>query len=98
MNDAGWTVDQGGAEPLRGAMLLQPGRTGAADQRNLGDSEGQQGTTNLEVSDRMAAMYLECETAGLGFHTAEPMWFCIKLIPNKRQTTTVDLAAKKSCD
>jgi hypothetical protein len=26
------------------------GRTGAADQRNLGDSKGQQGITNLEVS------------------------------------------------
>jgi hypothetical protein len=28
------------------------GRTGAADQRNLGDNRGQQGITNLEVSSR----------------------------------------------
>jgi hypothetical protein len=32
------------------------GRAGAATQRNLGDSQGQQGTTNLEVSGRFAAM------------------------------------------
>jgi 5-methylthioadenosine/S-adenosylhomocysteine deaminase len=71
MNDAGWTVDQACSAALRGATLLQPGRTGAADQRNLGDSEGQQGTANLEVIGRLAAMHLGLETPGARFHTAE---------------------------
>ena len=52
-------------------MLLQLGRTGATDQRNLGDSEGQRGTANLEVTGRLAAIHLGRETAGLRFHTAE---------------------------
>jgi hypothetical protein len=57
MNDAGWTVDQAcSAALLGGATPLQSGRTGAADQRNLGDSKGQQGTTNVEVSDRPQRM------------------------------------------
>jgi hypothetical protein len=43
------------ARPFGGATLLQLGRTGAADQRNLGDSEGQRGTANLEVIGRLAA-------------------------------------------
>jgi hypothetical protein len=47
------------------------GRIGAADGRNLGDSSGQQGITNLEVSGRLTAIHLRRETAGLGFHTAE---------------------------
>ena len=41
------------ARPFGGATLLQLGRTGAADQRNLGDSEGQRGTANLEVIGRL---------------------------------------------
>jgi hypothetical protein len=44
---------------------------GAADGRNLADSEGQQGTTKIEVSGRFTAIGLGRETAGLGFHTAE---------------------------
>jgi hypothetical protein len=47
------------------------GRAGAATQRNLGDSKGQQGITNLEVSSRFAVMHLGCEIAGVSFHTAE---------------------------
>ena len=43
---------------------------GAADGQNLGDSQGQQGTTNLEVSGRFTAPGPGRETAGLGFHTA----------------------------
>jgi hypothetical protein len=34
------------------------GRAGAATQRNLGDSKGQQGTTKAEVSSRFEAIYL----------------------------------------
>jgi hypothetical protein len=37
----------------------------------VGDSKGQQETTNLEVSGRFAAIYLGLETAGVRFHTAE---------------------------
>jgi hypothetical protein len=36
--------------PFGGATPLQSGCTGVADQRNLADSEGQQGATNVEVS------------------------------------------------
>jgi hypothetical protein len=43
------------ARPFGGATLLQSGCTGAADQRNLRDSEGQQGT-NVEVSGRLQRM------------------------------------------
>jgi hypothetical protein len=57
--------------PSGGATLLQPGRTGAADQRSLGDSEGQQGTANLEVSGRLVAMHLGRETPAARFLTAE---------------------------
>jgi len=44
------------ARPFGGATPFQPGRTGAADQRSLGDSEGQQGATNVEVSGRPQRM------------------------------------------
>jgi hypothetical protein len=47
------------------------GRTGAADWRNLGDSQGQQGTMNVEASGRFATIHLGSETPGLRFHTAE---------------------------
>jgi hypothetical protein len=47
------------------------GRTGAADRRNPGDNNGQQETTNLEVSGRFATMYLGRVCPGLRFHTAE---------------------------
>jgi hypothetical protein len=43
----------------------------AATRRNLEDSNGQVGTTNVEVRGRFAAVGLGRETAGLGFHTAE---------------------------
>jgi hypothetical protein len=56
--------------PPRRATPIQPGRTGAANQRNLRDNERQQGTTNLEVSGRMTAVYLECQRPGVRFHTA----------------------------
>jgi hypothetical protein len=63
-------------------LLEQPlspclGRAGAADGRNLGDSNGQQGTINHEVSGRFGAMYLGCETAGVRFHMARAAlpWF-----------------------
>ena len=53
------------------------GRSGAADWRDLGDSEGQQGTTNLEISGPFGAMYLGRETAGVHFHmvAATVPWF-----------------------
>ena len=47
------------------------GRTGAADHRNLEDSKGQQKTTNVEVSNCLAAIHLGRETPGARFHTAE---------------------------
>jgi hypothetical protein len=53
-------------EPLR----ARAGRAGAATRRNLGDSKGQQETTNVEVSGRFAATHLGSEIPGLGFHTA----------------------------
>ena len=53
-------------------LTAYAGRAGAATRRNLGDSKGQQETTNLEVSSRFAAIHLGGETAGLRFHTAEP--------------------------
>ena len=56
------------AEPT--APQSARGRIGAADGRNLADSEGQQGITNREVSGRFTAIGLGRETAGLGFHTA----------------------------
>jgi hypothetical protein len=40
-------------------------------RRNLGDSKGQQETTNLEVSSGFAATHLGSEIPGLRFHTAE---------------------------
>jgi hypothetical protein len=35
-----------------GPLTARAGRAGAATRRNLGDSKGQQGITNLEVSGR----------------------------------------------
>ena len=57
------------AEPT--APQSPRGRIGAADGRNLADSKGQEGISKIEVSGRFAAIGLGCETAGLGFHTAE---------------------------
>ena len=62
------------AEPT--ARRVPRGRIGAADGRNLGDSEGQQGITKIEVSGRFTAIGLGRETAGLGFYRAEPTGFC----------------------
>jgi hypothetical protein len=55
---------------LRGRDATPAGPHRAADQRNLGDSEGQRGTANLEVIGRLAA-HLGRETAGARFHTAQ---------------------------
>jgi hypothetical protein len=63
------SLDQSGV-PARGRVPW--GRTGAATRRNLGDSKGQQETTNLKVSGGFAAVHLGRETAGARFHTAEP--------------------------
>jgi hypothetical protein len=52
------------------------GRAGAATRRTLGDNEGQQGTTNVEVSSGFAALDVGSEIPGLRFHTAEPTGFC----------------------
>ena len=54
-----------------GPLSAWVGRAGAATRRNLGDSKGQQETTNLEVSSRFAAIHLGSEIPGLRFHTAE---------------------------
>jgi hypothetical protein len=54
-----------------GQLRTWMGRAGAATQRTLGDSSGQQGITNLEVSGHFTALGLGRESAGLGFHTAE---------------------------
>jgi hypothetical protein len=54
-----------------GPLSAWVGRAGAATRRNLADSEGQQGITNLEVSGRFTARGLGRETAGVSFHTAE---------------------------
>jgi hypothetical protein len=59
-----------------GPLSAWAGRAGAATRRNLADSEGQQGITNLEVSGRFTARGLGRETAGVSFHTAEPTGFC----------------------
>jgi hypothetical protein len=59
--------------PTVGPLTAWVGRAGAATRRDLGDSKGQQGTTNPEVSGRFAAIHLVRETPGLGFHTAEAM-------------------------
>src|SRR5215217_6336132 len=49
-------------------MLWDP--TGAADHRNLEDSQGQPETTNVEVCGRFAAIHL-ASPRWSGFHTAE---------------------------
>jgi hypothetical protein len=49
---------------------LPSGRTGAAAWRNLGDSKGQQRTTNVQFSGRFSGMYLGRECPGLRFHSA----------------------------
>ena len=57
-----------------GPLSAWVGRAGAATRRNLGDSKGQQGITNLEVSSRFAVMHLGCEIAGVSFH-GRSRWF-----------------------
>jgi len=70
MNDASWTVDQALQRGPSGARRYSSWAARAAGQWDLGDSEGQQGTANLEVIGRLAA-HLGRETAGVRFHTAE---------------------------
>jgi len=48
----------------QGPLTAWVGRAGAATGRNLGDSSGQQGITNLEVSSGFTAVGLGRETAG----------------------------------
>jgi hypothetical protein len=64
------------------------GRAGAATRRNLGDSNGQEGTTNVEVSSGFSAIDVGSEIPGLGFHTAEAR------ILVRLGTTTVWTAAR----
>jgi hypothetical protein len=59
-----------------GPLRAWVGRAGAATRRNLGDTKGQQETTNVEVSSGFAAIGLGREIAGLGFHTAEITGSC----------------------
>jgi hypothetical protein len=54
-----------------GPLTAWVGRAGAATRRNLGDSKGQQETTNVEVSSGFAAIDVGSEIPGLRFHTAE---------------------------
>jgi hypothetical protein len=63
------------------------GRAGAATQRTLGDSRGQQETTNVKVSSGFAAIDVGSEIPGLGFHTAEPTWFCQCTRPSRSPST-----------
>jgi hypothetical protein len=60
------------ARAFGGATLLQSGRTGAADQRNLGDSERQQGTTNVEVSGRPQRMTWSAKLVASAFTGQRP--------------------------
>jgi hypothetical protein len=57
-----------GSSRSRQRRRVPRGRIGAADGRNLADSEGQQGITNREVSGHFTAIGLGRETAGLGLH------------------------------
>jgi len=62
MGDRPRPEDQVIPEPTKGRRVPWPyavGRTGAADQRNPGDSKGQQETTDVEVSGRFAATGLD---------------------------------------
>jgi hypothetical protein len=62
--------------PTVGPLTARGGRAGAATRRNLGDSNRQQETTDVEVSSGFAAIHLGSETPGLRFHTAEATGSC----------------------